>query len=408
MKRLTRITALQAAALCILAGIYGCGGSGSSTPPTVSSATVNNTALTAPADVGITATATLGDGTITKVEFFNGTTKLGEVTTAPYVFTWKNVAAGTYEITVVATDSKGASASKKVSVTVADGGLVLIDGGSITVGDNAVAKAAPAHNVTVSDFYISKFELTFDEWDAYTKATGKPDLVDVNAAGRGQNPVYNIDWYDAVEYTNWRSTQEGLTPVYTIDKTQKDPNNHATDVADPKKWIVTANWSANGYRLPTEAEWEYAAKGGKLSKGFTYPGSNNLKEVAWFGGKKAAAATTAGGAVLANFSSGNVTKKGDLRKVGSLKPNELGLYDMAGNVHEWVWDKYSTARTGTTTTGYSTLNTVNPKGYTIFNKFIFRGGNSGGPATCMLPNKRFTKDVTFTMCPAGLRLVRNK
>ena len=294
------------------------------------------------------------------------------------------------------------------AATTTSGVMALVVGGSGTIGDSAVAKAAPAHDVTVSDFYLSRYELTFDEWDAYTKATGQPDVVDVNNAGRGSNPVYNISWYDAIEYCNWRSVQEGLTPVYTIDKTKKDPNNHATDVQDPKKWIVTANWSANGYRLPTEAEWEFAAKGGLISKGYKYPGSNNVNDVAWYGGKKAASAILAGGAVLANFTTGTVTKKGDLRKVGSLKPNELGLYDMAGNVHEWVWDKYSTARTGTLATGYSTANTVNPKGNTIFNKFVYRGGNSGGPATCMVPNKRFTKDVTFTMCPAGLRLARNK
>lgn len=328
MKQFTRYTAIPVAAVCLLAGLYGCGDSSTTTPAE------------------------------------------------------KNTA------------------------------MVLVEGGTFTMGNDAVLNAKPARGVTVSDFYISKYELTFDEWDAYTKDSGKPDLVDINNAGRGQNPVYNIDWYDAIEYCNWRSVKEGLTPVYTIDKVNKDPKNIATDIKDPKKWTVTANWSANGYRLPTEAEWEYAAIGGKQSKGYRYAGSNTLKEVAWYGGKNAAKATLAGGAVLANFTTGTVTKKGDLRKIGSLKPNELGLYDMAGNVHEFVWDKYSAAAgpKGTIPTPYTDITTIlNPKGHaTGYNRVVFRGGNSGGPETCMLPYKRFARDATFNMCPTGLRLIRSK
>jgi formylglycine-generating enzyme required for sulfatase activity len=327
MIRITRNSAVQAAAICLLVGLYGCGGSSDATTP------------------------------------------------AP---------------------------PAKVNAS-----LVAVDGGTATIGNAAVAKAAPVHDVTVSDFYISKYAITVDEWDAYTNATGKPLWVDTNSSGRGQNPVYEISWYDAVEYCNWRSVQEGLTQVYTIDKTKIDPNNHTSATDDALKYLVTADWSANGYRLPTEAEFEYAAKGGKLTKGYTYPGSNNPNEVAWYGGKAATAATTAGGAVLANFTTGNVKNKTDLRKVGTLKANELGLYDMAGNVHVWVWDKYSTARTGQPATGYNTLTTVNPKGHTIFNKFITRGGNSGGRRSCIVPTTRFTKGAK-NMCATGIRLARNK
>jgi formylglycine-generating enzyme required for sulfatase activity len=121
-----------------------------------------------------------------------------------------------------------------------------------------------------------------------------------------------------------------------------------------------------------------------------------VNEVAWYGGKAVAAGTGAG----------NVTKKGDLRQIGSLKANELGIYDMSGNVHEWVWDKYDTTRPGYANSQAGVVET-NPTGITgAYNKFVFRGGDSGGPASCMLVNKRFIKDPTFNMCPAGIRLVR--
>jgi len=238
--------------------------------------------------------------------------------------------------------------------------------------------------------------VTFDEFDAFTADTGRTPVVDIFGAGRGKKPVTNVSWYDVVEYCNWRSAREGLTPVYAIDKAKKDPNN--INAADILKWTVTANADASGYRLPTEAEWEFAARGGGKSRGFIYSGSNDVKEIAWYGGKAVA---------LGHYTSGTVSRKGDQHSVGLLKANELGLYDMSGNSAQWVWDKYDTTRPGYADSQAGRTET-NPTGITgAYNKFVFRGGTSGGPSACMLVFRRFTKDPAFTMCPAGFRLARS-
>ncbi len=187
-----------------------------------------------------------------------------------------------------------------------DENMILIQGGTFRNTNSNYYNTG----TTVSDFWIGKYEVTQAEWEAV--------MGNNPSSFRGNNyPVMFLNWYDCIEYCNRRSELEGLTPVYNIDKTQHDTNN--TNILDYINWTVTANWSANGYRLPTEAEWEYAASGGQLSQNYMYSGSDNAADVAW----------------------NTENLNNDMfHQVGSKKPNELGLYDMTGNVAEWCWDWY--------------------------------------------------------------------
>ncbi len=217
--------------------------------------------------------------------------------------------------------------------------MVRVHPGSFQMGsDDGKDREQSVHTVEITKgFFIGKYQVTHEEWE---KVMGS----NPNKFKGGNLPVENVSWYDAVEYCNKRSEWEGLLPCYTIDKNKIDPGNE--NDYDEIKWTVDCNFSANGYRLPTEAEWEYAARGGNKSKGYKYAGSNSLGDVGWY----------------------RDNSKGYTHIVGRKQPNELGIYDMSGNVLEWCWDWYEK---------YTSSCQVDPGGPSSGSDRVYHGGGWG-------------------------------
>jgi formylglycine-generating enzyme required for sulfatase activity len=194
--------------------------------------------------------------------------------------------------------------------------MVFVKGGSFTMGctdeqeNDCDDSEKPAHEVTLSDFHIGKYEVTQKQW----RTVMGDDPQELYFKDCDNCPVENVSWFEIQEFIKKLNQKTG-----------------------------------KNYRLPTEAEWEFAARGGNKSKGYKYSGSNKIDEIAWY-----------------ENNSQNRTQS-----VAKKKPNELGLYDMSGNVWEWCSDWIRL---------YSTENQVNPQGATSGTIRVLRGGGWGNPA----------------------------
>lgn len=214
-------------------------------------------------------------------------------------------------------------------------------------------KSDALSNASLSSFFIDKTEVTQAEWEQYMAP------VSVSLVGDFL-PVDNITWYEAIQYCNKRSEAEGLMPAYKISGLN-----------------VSCNFKANGYRLPTEAEWEYAARATKL---FKYSGSNVANQISWY----------------------KANSQGRIRNVQTKSANAFGLHDMTGNVNEWCWDWYDSNYP-------KTMPYVNPTGPTFGTVKAIRGGsveNGDNNGLELLTRTRGTPSKAYPH--VGFRLVRTK
>ena len=228
---------------------------------------------------------------------------------------------------------------------------------------------------------MGKYEVTQAEYEKYCSYGANSPSSNY---GDGDNyPAYYVSWYDALVYCNKRSMEEGLTPCYSI-----------SGNTDPKKWgtvptssnstwnAVECNWNANGYRLPTEAEWEYAARAGDNTvDSLTYSGTsdvNKLRKYAWY----------------------YDNSEGASHEVGTKSPNAYGLYDMSGNVSEWCWNWFTNSY-DTEAEGGS-----DPTGAAAGYWCVYRGGEWGNNSAGCAVSRRGYNGSCICNSGIGFRVVR--
>jgi formylglycine-generating enzyme required for sulfatase activity len=298
-------------------------------------------------------------------------------TVAGNIVTWTETVAdtGKYYYRVKAyygTDQSAVSNVTETWIQQAENEMILVPAGTFQMGQVGVAE--PVHQVTIShSFYMAKYETTQKEWT---------DIMGTNPAqgyGVGDNyPVYYVSWYDILVYCNKRSIAEGINPCYVINGST-DPNTWGSvPTAQDATWdAVECRWYENGYRLPTEAEWEYAAR---HNDGRTYPWGNTTPDATNCNYNSNVNATT----IVGNYPTGN---------------SKLGLCDLAGNMMEYVWDGFE---------NFNSNSQVDPVGpLEIKTNRVVKGGSWGNIDLYIKSTSREYFNASSIFRVYGFRVARN-
>lgn len=283
-------------------------------------------------------------------------------------------------------------------LTSAPAGMVLVPGGTFRMGWDPGDVALYEHQVTLSPFALAKCEVTYGQWDAVRQwatnsgyqfqHSGREGTYGRDGAAptaRCGEPVTMVSWRDAIVWCNARSEQEGLTPVYLHDgqvlRSSLDSSGHV--------WENTLfNTAANGYRLPTEAEWEYAAR--HVDQWSSTPGD-------WASGATDAC-TNADAVVEVAWTGASGIDRAHL--CGGKRPNQLGLFDMSGNVSEWCWDG--------TMSWYGVGAVTNPVGTATYDYRVRRGGTYNVPVTFLRSAGRDINTSDDVRGSVGFRIARSQ
>ena len=263
-------------------------------------------------------------------------------------------------------------------------------------GDEDLAVDAPVTRVGLRGFFMQTMDVTRDQWvsvQSQMSAKGYAGLG-LGLAKQGNHPVHSVSWYEAITWANLASELEGLMPCYTLSNGSviKDPSNAQLNAGS-----IVCNWSSNGYRLPTEAEWEVAARGGQVAGRFPWGGANRISsEQANYTGDTTSFAYDEG------FDGPNPAFDDGIRPltspVGSFAANGYGLFDMSGNVSQWCWDVYAPGYAGGT----------QPTGPAGPGARVVRGGNWEQPAGAARCAKRGSVDPSAKIDTLGFRVVRGR